>query len=137
MSYRSKQSRKDNPRWVVSNASETTKVPGVASTLLTTVVTSWDHPGDNPVGTGEQVRSLGGIALSWLIGLPRRAGARLFAMNDQEAGWHGWQITETWGGLGRQYRDPRFDALRLDPTLRRPELREDPAQPDWPCGGGL
>jgi hypothetical protein len=136
MSYRSKQFRKDNPRWVISNAAETTKVASAASPLLTTVVTAWDQPGEDPATIGERARGLGGVALSWLIGLPRRAGARLFARNDEEAGWHGWQVTETLGGLGRQYRDPRFDALRLDPTIRRPELSEDPAQPDWPCGGG-
>jgi hypothetical protein len=137
MSYRSNPFRKDNPRWAIGNAPETTKVPSVSSPLLTTVVTTWDLPGTNPLSTRERVQSLGGIALSWLIGLPRRTGTRLYAMNDQEAGWHGWQITETWGGLGRQYRDARFDLLRLDPTIRRVELREDPAQPDWPCGGGL
>jgi hypothetical protein len=138
MTYRSNPFRKDNPRWANSNAAETTKVPSVASPLLTTVVTTWDRPGDGDesVSFGGRVRALGGIAVSWLIGLPRRAGTRLFARNDEEASWHGWQVTETWGGLGRQYRDPRFDALRLDPTLRRVELTEDPAQPDWPCGGG-
>jgi hypothetical protein len=138
MSYRSNPSRKDNPRWAISNAAETTKVPSVASPLLTTVVTTWDHPGGTtPDSIGERARSLGGFAISWLIGLPRRAGARLYARNDEEAGWHGWQVTETFGGLGRQYRDARFDQLRLDPSIRRAELLEDPAQPDRPCGGGL
>jgi hypothetical protein len=137
MSYRSKLFRKDNPRWAISNAAETTKVPSMASPLLTTVVTTWDHPGTNPVSLGEQARTHVGYALSWLIGLPRRAGARLYFKNDEEAGWRGWQVTETFGGLGRQYRDARFDALRLDPTIRRTQFSEDPAQPDWPCGGGL
>jgi hypothetical protein len=139
MTYRSNPPGKDNPRWAIGNAAETTKVPVVASPLLTSVVATWDRPGDGdgPVSVGGRARALGGIALSWLIGLPRRAGARLFARNDEEAGWHGWQVTETWGGLGRQYRDPRFDALRLDPTIRRPELSEEPAQSEWPCRGGL
>jgi hypothetical protein len=144
MSYRSKQSRKDNPRWVISNpgvlignATETSRVPSSASPLLTTVVTTWDRPsdGDDPVRIGGRVRSLGGFVLSWLIGLPRRAGSRLYAKNDEEAGWRGWQVTETFGGLGRSYRDARFDALRLDPTLRRVVPDEDPSQPDSPCGG--
>jgi hypothetical protein len=43
------------------------------------------------------------------MGLPRRAGSRLFAMNDAEARWRGWQVTELAGGLARRYRDPRFD----------------------------
>ena len=32
-------------------------------------------------------------------------------MNDTEAYWRGWQITKTHGGLGRRYRDLRFDTL--------------------------
>jgi hypothetical protein len=47
----------------------------------------------------------------YLANLPRRIGARLFAMNDAEAGWRGWQTINAYGGLGRRYRDPRFDAL--------------------------
>ena len=136
MSYRSNPSRKDNPRSAISNAAETTKVPSVASPLLTTVVTTCDQPSTGTLSIGERVRAIGGIAVSWLIGLPRRAGSRLYAMNDKEAGWHGWQVTETWGGLGRQYRDARFDALRLDPTLRRAELDDEPAHRDWPSSGG-
>jgi hypothetical protein len=38
-------------------------------------------------------------------------GTRLFAANDREAARHGWQITQLQGGLGRSYRDPRFDTL--------------------------
>ena len=139
MSYRSNPSRKDNPRSAISNTEETTRVPGAGTApLLTTVVTAWDYPGATPVGgAGERARALAGIAVSWLMGLPRRAGARLYEKNDREAGWWGWQVTETFGGLGRQYRDVRWDALRLDPTLRRAELSEDPPPTDWPCGGGL
>jgi hypothetical protein len=51
------------------------------------------------------------IALDWLAGLPRRWGDRWFAMNDAEAEWRGWQVTRVHGGLGRRYRDPRFDTL--------------------------
>jgi DnaJ-class molecular chaperone len=32
-------------------------------------------------------------------------------MNDTEACWRGWQITKTHCGLGRRYRDLRFDTL--------------------------
>ena len=55
---------------------------------------------------------LGGrVLLSWLAAVPRRLGDRLFAMNDTEAYWRGWQITKARGGLARSYRDPRFDTL--------------------------
>ena len=33
-------------------------------------------------------------------------------MNDTEAGWRGWEITEARCGLARSYHDPRFDLLR-------------------------
>lgn len=75
---------KDNPRWPIANGKETAKVPGL--------------------------RLAAGLAAAWLAGLVRRAGRRLFAMNDLEARWRGWQVTELAGGLGRQYRDARFDS---------------------------
>lgn len=90
--------RKDNPRWIISNAVETIRIPGgrhrPAFGMLATVGTRY------------------GRFVAWLIGLPRRAGRRLFAMNDAEAGWHHWQLTELRGGFARGYRDPRFDLLR-------------------------
>jgi hypothetical protein len=48
--------------------------------------------------------------LAWLADIPGRIGARLFLEADEEAYWHGWQITPLHGGLGRSYRDLRFDA---------------------------
>ena len=56
------------------------------------------------------------VTLDWLAYLlrPNRLqhfGDRWFAMNDTEAYWRGWQITKTHGGLGRRYRDLRFDTL--------------------------
>lgn len=119
MYYGSNLYRKDNPRRGIGNAMETIGV--------------------------DRVRTACGIGLSWLIGLPRRAGARLHAENDAEARWWGWQVTELRGGLARQYRDARFAALRHDPSLRRDELGEDPGargpaaaqRPDCPCGGDL
>jgi hypothetical protein len=51
------------------------------------------------------------VALDWLAYLLRRCGDRWFAANDTEAYWRGWQITKTHGGLGRRYRDLRFDTL--------------------------
>ena len=51
------------------------------------------------------------VALDWVAYFLRRWGDRWFAMNDTEAYWRGWQITKTHGGLGRRYRDLRFDTL--------------------------
>jgi hypothetical protein len=50
-----------------------------------------------------------GVALDWLAYFVRRWGDRWFAMTDTEAYWWGWQITKALGGLGRRYRDSRFD----------------------------
>lgn len=48
---------------------------------------------------------------AWLAGIQRQRTAALFAADDDRAGQHGWQVTQTRGGRGRRYRDPRFDAL--------------------------
>ena len=75
----------------------------------------------------------GRVLLSWLAALPRRLGDRLFAMNDAEAYWRSWQITRTHGGLGRRYRDARFDALAKCPKCQGSGLTAD--QPCPPCQG--
>jgi hypothetical protein len=51
----------------------------------------------------------------WLRTRVETAGQRLFARDDLMAIHHGWQITTRCGGLGRQYRDPRFGTLRTCP----------------------
>ena len=141
-------SGKDNPRWVISNATETTKVPDAALGLLSPVSGSRDHlvsglGGSVAAQVGRVVGDACGIGVSWLIGLPRRAGARLHATTDAEARTWRWLVTERWGGLVHQYRDARFDVLRHDPAIRRDELRAEPASPDSaspdrrPYPGGL
>ena len=101
--------RKDNPRWPIGNVPETIKVPGLsvpAPTGPAQVQRGATMPAIAVAGDAIQ-RALG-IVAAWLAGLPRRAGRRLFAMNDREAGWRGWQVIELSGGLRRQYRDLRF-----------------------------
>ena len=73
------------------------------------------------------------ILLSCLAAIPRRLGDRLFAMNDAEAYWRDWQITRTHGGLGRRYRDPRFDTLAECPKCLGAGATGD--QPCPPCLG--
>jgi hypothetical protein len=109
----------DNLRCAKGNTAETIRV---ADLYLAT--TSWGRC-DRPASIAETVGNACTLATAWLIGLPRRAGRRLFAMNDVEAGWRGWRVGETWGGLSRRYRDARWDALAADPALRRDGLGED------------
>jgi len=58
-----------------------------------------------------RVTAIAGL-IDRLKDIPRRVGELLFMSTDEEAHWRGWQITRTYGGLGRVYRDPRFDTLR-------------------------
>jgi hypothetical protein len=109
---------KDNPRRPKGNTAETIRVPDLF--LVTTTLGRCDRPAAIAGTVGNACT----LATAWLIGLPRRAGRRLFAINDAEAGWRGWQVTETLGGLGRRYRDARWDALAAGPTLRRCSLGE-------------
>jgi hypothetical protein len=106
---------------------ETPEVLGAAFRLLPPSDFSRGHP--RP-GLASRVagwtRTTWGFCFSWAIGLPRRAGARLHAANDAEARWWHWEVTQCYGGLGRQYRDARFAALPLNPALRRDEIGTDP-----------
>jgi hypothetical protein len=49
----------------------------------------------------------------WVIPITRLTpawlGKYLFAGPDARARDHGWQVSVIQGGLGRRYRDPRFD----------------------------
>jgi hypothetical protein len=47
-----------------------------------------------------------------------QAGDLIFARSDQEARWRAWDIQVRQAGLGRRYRDRRFDTLV--PCLRCP-----------------
>jgi hypothetical protein len=125
---------KDNLAWPEGNTAETTDI---SDSCL--AGTTWGRCG-RFASAADRVCDACTLAAAWLIGLPRRAGRWLFAMNDAEAGWQRWQVTETFGGLGRQYRDARFDALRTEPAVRSDQLHENAARPhdgDWPLGGDV
>lgn len=151
MFYGSNLYRKDKPRWLISNSTETLRATE-AGFRLAAPRTGWEQavagrdgrpgrPGwPGWPGLPGRVRSACGLIVSWLIGLPRRTGAWLHVANDDEARWWGWLVTERCGGLVHQYRDPRFEALSHDPAVRRAglgaELTEaEPAPPDCSCGG--
>jgi hypothetical protein len=53
---------------------------------------------------------------AWFEGQLRRIGDQLFAAQDARARQRGWQITRQQSGLGRVYRDPRFDLLTIRPA---------------------
>jgi len=133
---------KDNPRWPNGNAAETIKVPTVSTwvprgpmpvqhghALPHTAI--WDRPA---VAVGGALRAVTTAVASWLTDIPRRAGSRLFAKNDLEARWWGWQVTVLAGGLARQYRDPRFDTLR--DQLGRPDGTAEPDPQQGILSGG-
>ena len=109
---------KDNPSWPAAQA---------AFTRTPTTAEGTDRAGRRPVGAG--IRN----ALDWLASLLRRCGDRWFAMNDAEAEWRGWHMTRTHAGLGRRYRDPRFDALAECARCRGAGIRAD--VPCIPCLG--
>ena len=98
MFYGSNLYRKDKPGWVTGHVTEAAG------------------------GPSGRIRFHCAVLIARLIGLPRRAGRRLHAVNDAESRWWHWLVTERHGGLARQYRDARFEALRHDPALRRTEL---------------
>ena len=90
MFYGSNLYRKDNPRWVIGNATETPKVPEAAYWLLSPVSGSWDGPvtglgGSLVARVTRAVCDACGLGVALLIGLPRRVGVRLHATNDAEA----------------------------------------------------
>jgi hypothetical protein len=115
---------KDNLRRPKGNTAETIRVTDLY--LATTTCGRCDRL----ASIADTVGNACTLATAWLIGLPRRAGRLLFAMNDAEAGWHAWLVAETRGGLGRRYRDARFAALAADPTLRSDDLRPNAAWPN-------
>jgi hypothetical protein len=140
--YGSNPFRKDNPQRAISNAAETPKVPEAAFQILLPPLGSGECPAGNSsrgAAALDRIRCAGGIGAAWVIGLPRRAGARLHASNDAEARWWHWHVSEYRGGLVRQYRDARFAELTVNPGLRRnglgAGLDPTPARPDAACPG--
>jgi hypothetical protein len=115
---------KDNLRRPKGNTAETIRVPD-----LYLATTTWGRC-DRPASIANTIGNACTLATAWLIGLPRRAGRRLFAINDAEACWRAWQVTENLGGLGRRYRDARFATLAADPALRSHDLRPNAAWSD-------
>jgi hypothetical protein len=76
-----------------------------------TVALVRERAGGRPAGSRVRDALVFLMGLDWLAYRLRRWGDRWFAMNDTEAYWRGWQITKTHAGLGRRYRDIRYDTL--------------------------
>lgn len=105
---------KHNPRWPIGNAAETILFPRAG--LPAPRGPSLPKAGTWTIAVSAVTAALRSACASvpaGLTSLPRRAGSRLFAVNDAEARWRGWLVTELAGGLARQYRDPRFDTNRV------------------------
>lgn len=56
--------------------------------------------------------------LTWIRTAIDTFAQGLFASSDAAAQQYGWRVTPTRIGLGRQYRDPRFDTLMSCPGCR-------------------
>jgi hypothetical protein len=108
----------DNPRWIAGNQPAT----------LTGLGISRPEP---RVTTRGLFRSTTAEIAGWLAGILRRIGAKLFAVNDAEAYWRGWEITQLHGGLSRRYRDRRFETLKTQDPGHSSTLR--PWDPQSPC----
>ena len=120
---------KDNTPWLVMEPVRTATATGAP----TRTATGRRWPGGRAGAVGRGLAVIGAVLLSWLAAVPRRLGDRLFAMNDTEAFWRGWQITKTQAGLGRRYRDPQFDTLAECPKCRGAGVTADLLCP--PCLG--
>lgn len=101
---------KDNPR-VVAESDRGLFIPAAAVT--------WGRIADI------LARPPAVISTGRLADLLIRIGDWMFAGNDQEAGWRGWQIERRHAGLGRRYRDPRFDTLSQCPHCRGAGIEAD------------
>jgi hypothetical protein len=99
---------KGNPTWPFGNTPET--LTPWRNNLLQPAAS---RP-DRRAGLAARPLALAYAAINeisaWLADIPGRIGARLFLETDEEAYWQGWQVTQLHGGLGRSYRDFRFDA---------------------------
>lgn len=72
--------------------------------------------------------------LTWVRARLGLCGERIFAASDNAARHHGWQIAVTQAGLGRRYRDPRFDSLAACPPCGGRGART-PGDPCRACEG--
>ena len=98
-----------------------------------TVALVREPAGRRPAGRKLREALAFALGLDWLSYLLRRWGDRWFAMNDTEAYWRGWQITKTHAGLGRRYRDIRYDTLAACAQCAGAGVRAD--APCGPCLG--
>ena len=74
------------------------------------------------------------LLLNWLRARLGHCGERVFAATDATARRRDWQIVVTHAGLGRQYRDPRFDTLAACPSCGGRGART-PGDPCQACAG--
>lgn len=117
---------KDNPHPPLAPVPRP-RLPGGATVM--------GRPGASPAGTRilDRLILAARVALDWLAYFVRRRADRWYAMNDTEAYWRGWQIAKAHGGLGRRYRDCRFDTLAACARCAGAGVRAE--APCGPCLG--
>jgi hypothetical protein len=103
---------KDNPLFVTGSyrAVSGSVAAGIRGHPATLILVRVAYAGARAARTARP-RARTAILAGWLAGLLDRAGDLIFAANDREAHWRGWDIQRRHAGLGRCYRDPGFDAL--------------------------
>ena len=114
----------DNPPWPPAGPAgrPTEPAPRTAGRIWSTAGRIWSTAG-----------LAAAVLLSRLAWIPRRLGDRIFTGNDTEAYWRGWQITKVHGGLGRRYRDLRFDTLAACPRCQGGGASTKDGRADTPC----
>lgn len=102
---------KGNPTWPFSNTPPETLTPWRNDLLRRAAIRLDRGAGELRLAARPQglARAIVTEVSAWLADIPRRIGDRLFLVSDEEAYWRGWQVTWLHGGLGRGYRDHRFD----------------------------
>jgi hypothetical protein len=109
---------KNNPPWVLAEPIRPARPARPEAPDQAAAAAAQSGSGSPCARFGAILLIVGQVLLSWLAASPRRLGDHLFFMNDTEAYWRGWQITKTHNGLGRRYRDLRFDTLAECPKCR-------------------
>jgi len=101
----------------LSNFTSENNPHGRSLSITAPAIDTWTRAVVHPPGrlAGHGTGSLGTKVTEALTSWLRRLCGRMFASSDTEANWRGWEVINSYGGLGRRYRDPMFDLLGTCP----------------------